>query len=54
VKSRGYDLDLKNPHVVADDHGDPEELLAKLDEAERNAASIRDQLKAVLAEALLR
>ena len=31
VKARGYNLDFKNPHTVADDHGDPEELLAKLD-----------------------
>jgi len=41
-------------YTVADDHGDPEELLAKLDEAETQAAALRDQLKAVLAEALLR
>lgn len=32
----------------------PNELLAKLDEAEKQAAALRDQLKAVLAEALLR
>ena len=31
VKARGYNLDFKNPHTVADDHGDPEELLAKLE-----------------------
>jgi len=54
VKARGYNLDFKNPHTVADDHGDPEELLAKLNEAEREAAALRDQLKAILAEALLR
>jgi len=54
VKARGYNLDFKNPHTVADDHGDPEELLAKLDEAEKPAAALRDQLKAALAEALLR
>ena len=54
VKARGYNLDFKNPHTVADDHGDPEELLAKLDEAEGQAATLRDQLKAILAEALLR
>lgn len=47
-------LDFKNPHAVADDHGDPEELLAKLDEAEKQAAALREQLKAALAEALLR
>ena len=35
VKARGYNLDFKNPHTVADDHGDPEELLAKLNEAEK-------------------
>jgi len=54
VKARGYNLDIKNPHVVADDHGDPAELLAKLDEAEQHAAKLRDRLKAILAEALLR
>ena len=54
VKARGYNLDFKNPHTVADDHGDPEELLAKLDEAEKQTAALRDQLKAVLEEALLR
>ena len=54
VKARGYNLDFKNPHTVADDHGDPEELLAKLDAAEKEAAGLRDQLKAILAEALLR
>ncbi len=54
MKARAYNLDFKNPHTVADDHGDPEELLAKLDEAEKQAAALRDQLKAVLAEALLR
>ena len=31
VKARGYNLDIKNPHTVADDHGDPETLLADLD-----------------------
>jgi type I restriction enzyme M protein len=54
VKARNYNLDFKNPHVVADDHGDPEELLAKLDESEKQTAALRDQLKAILEEALLR
>jgi type I restriction enzyme M protein len=54
VKARGYNLDFKNPNTVADDHGDPAELLAKLTEAEGDAAALRDQLKAILAEALLR
>jgi type I restriction enzyme M protein len=34
VKARGYNLDFKNPHAAADDHGDPAELLAKMDQAE--------------------
>ena len=54
VKARGYNLDFKNPHTVEDDHGDPEELLVRLNEAERQAAALRDQLKNILAEALLR
>jgi type I restriction enzyme M protein len=54
VKARGYNLDFKNPHTVADDHGDPEELLLKLNEAERQTTSLRDQLKSILEEALLR
>lgn len=54
IRERNYNLDLKNPHTVAADHGDPEELLADLQAAERNAAELRDQLKAILAEALLR
>ena len=54
IKSRGYNLDIKNPHTTEDDHGDPEELLAKLAATEAETASLRDQLKAILAEALLR
>ena len=54
VKARGYNLDIKNPHTVADDHGDPEKLLADLNAAEAETASLRDQLKAILAEALAR
>jgi len=54
VKAKAYNLDFKNPHIVADNYGDPEELLAKLNETEGQAAILRDQLKAILAEALLR
>ncbi len=54
VIARGYNLDFKNPHTIADDIGDPKELLTKLDEAERQTAILRDQLKAILNEALLR
>ncbi len=54
VRERGYNLDFKNPHTEDDNHGDPEELLAKLEMAEKEAATVRDQLKAILEEALLR
>jgi type I restriction enzyme M protein len=54
VKARGYNLDIKNPHTVSDDHGDPETLLADLAGAEAETAGLRNQLKAILAEALAR
>ena len=54
IKARGYNLDFKNPHAVADDHGDPTELLAKLEQDEQKTANLRDQLKSILAGALLR
>lgn len=54
IKARGYNLDVKNPHTVAEDHGDPETLLADLIAAEADTAALRDQLKAILTEALAR
>lgn len=54
IKARGYNLDIKNPHSETEDHGDPEELLRELDAVEAEAANLRDQLKAILAEALAR
>src|SRR6202162_4033999 len=54
VKARGYNLDIKNPHTVADNHGNPKVLLESLNAAEAETASLRDQLKAILAEALAR
>ena len=54
VKARGYNLDIKNPHTPDTNHGDPEELLARLTTAEADTAALRDRLKAILAEALMR
>ena len=54
IKTHGYNLDVKNPHTAETNHGDPEELLAKLTAAEAETAALRDQLKAILAEALIR
>ena len=54
VKTRGYNLDAKNPHTQDDDYGDPEELLERLTTAEAETAALREQLKAILDEALIR
>jgi type I restriction enzyme M protein len=54
IKARNYNLDFKNPHTVEEEHGDPAELLAKLAESEAETARLRDRLKAILEEALLR
>ena len=54
VKARGWNLDVKNPHAAETDHGDPEELLAKLAEAEAETAALRERLRAMLGEALER
>jgi type I restriction enzyme M protein len=54
IKTRGYNLDIKNPHTVDEHHGDPVELLAKLEASEAETARLRDRLKGILAEALLR
>jgi type I restriction enzyme M protein len=54
IKARNYNLDFKNPHTVEENHGDPAELLAKLEESEAATAKLRDRLKVILEEALLR
>ena len=54
LQARNYNLDVKNPHVVDANHGDPEELLKELTAAETKAAGLRDQLKEILSTALLR
>lgn len=43
IKARNYNLDFKNPHTVEEDHGDPAELLAKLEESEAEIAKLRDR-----------
>jgi len=52
VAARGYNLDLKNPHRPDVVSHDPEELLARYAEQQAGIQSIRDQLKAILADAL--
>jgi type I restriction enzyme M protein len=54
VKGRAYNLDIKNPHVVAEEHADPAELSRRLDEAEAETAALRGRLQSILEGALLR
>ncbi|MER7893554.1 class I SAM-dependent DNA methyltransferase [Micromonospora sp. NPDC094482] len=54
IRTRGYNLDVKNPRAVDADHGDPSDLLASFDLARSNVKVLTDQLKAALKEALLR
>ena len=54
IKARGYNLDIKNPHTEEEDLGDPETLLEELTSAEAEVMSVRNQLKRILTEALLR
>lgn len=54
IKARGYNLDIKNPHTVEEELGDPEELLIKLQAADAEVVRLREKLKSVLAEALMR
>jgi type I restriction enzyme M protein len=52
IVARGYNLDLKNPHIPDAISHDPDELLADFARQQRAIQSIRDQLKGILAEAL--
>ena len=54
IKARGYNLDIKNPYTAGEDHGDPERLLEELMNAEAEVASLRERLKGILTEALVR
>ena len=54
IRAGGYNLDIKNPHVTVDDHGDPEALLAGLNAVEAEASLLRARLKAMLEDSLLR
>jgi type I restriction enzyme M protein len=52
VAARGYNLDLKNPHVAEAVSHDPDELLRDYAKQQEGIQSIRDQLKGILANAL--
>ncbi|MGE4545690.1 MAG: N-6 DNA methylase [Pedobacter sp.] len=52
IKANGYNLDIKNPNTVEDDHGDPEELLAEYKAMLASVAETREALKRELMDAL--
>lgn len=54
IYATAFNLDIKNPHTVTEDHGEPENLLEDLTAAEAEVAAIREQLKAILTEAFAR
>ncbi|WP_395644611.1 N-6 DNA methylase [Terricaulis sp.] len=52
IAATGYSLDRKNPHEAEAEIHDPGLLLAAYAESQNRVQSIRDQLKAILSEAL--
>ena len=54
IKANGYNLDIKNPNTVADELGDPEELLAEYKMLLASVAETREMLKQELMDALER
>ncbi|MHC8400290.1 type I restriction-modification system subunit M [Pseudomonas sp. MDT1-17] len=54
LKARNYNLDCKNPHIGEQVSHDPDELLGDYNRMQAEITQLRDQLKAVLAEALER
>ena len=52
IAARGWNLDIKNPHRGERVNHDPEVLLAEYAQMQAEIAGLREQLKAVLAQAL--
>lgn len=52
IKGRNYNLDIKNPHIREQICHDPEELIAQYAEEQTEISNLRNQLKAILTEAL--
>lgn len=52
VISNNYNLDIKNPHVVDENHGDPEDLLNDYLQLEKEAMNTRNNLKKELMASL--
>jgi len=52
VIANNYNLDIKNPHVVDENHGDPEDILKDYLQLEKEAEKTRNALKAELIASL--
>ena len=52
IRTRGFNLDIKNPNAPEDTHEDPDVLLARYEREKAAAAAIRDELRDALAAAL--
>jgi len=48
VRARGYNLDIKNPHITAKEHGEPQDLLADLNATEADVERLRNRTKELL------
>lgn len=53
IRERGFNLDISNPNAPGTTHRDPEVLLALFDKERAEAAALREQLRQVLADALV-
>jgi type I restriction enzyme M protein len=53
IRGRGFNLDIANPNAPQDTHEDPDALLARFDEERAAVAALREELRKVLAAALL-
>jgi len=52
IHERGYNLDISNPNAPEDTHEDPDVLLARYNKEKAAAATLREEVRQVLAAAL--
>ncbi len=52
IIERNFNLDIKNPHVAEEVSHDPQELLNKYYEQQKEIEKLQNQLKSILSEAL--
>jgi len=53
IINRNYNLDIKNPHIGEQINHDPDQLLAEYNQQQAEIQGLRDQLKTILADALM-